>query len=52
MTLRSAKWIFWMGTLASLVVFGVMTVETHRQLGALTHADRLDDQVVAGPRKR
>ena len=50
MTLRSAKWIFWVGTLASVAVFGVMTVETHRQLGALTHADRLDDQVVAGKR--
>lgn len=50
MTLRSAKWIFWVGTLASVVVFGAMTVETHRQLGALTHAERLDDQVVAGKR--
>jgi nitric oxide reductase subunit C len=50
MTLRSAKWIFWAGTLASLAVFAVMTVDTHRQLAALTHADRLDDQVVAGKR--
>jgi nitric oxide reductase subunit C len=48
MTLRSAKWIFWAGTIASIVVFGAMTIETHRQLGALTHADRLDEKVVAG----
>jgi nitric oxide reductase subunit C len=50
MTLRSAKWIFWGGTLASLAVFALMTVDTHRQLAALTHAERLDEQVVAGKR--
>jgi nitric oxide reductase subunit C len=50
MTLLSAKWIFWAGTLASLAVFGVLTVDTHRQLGALTHAEQLDDNVVAGKR--
>ncbi|HET9318105.1 MAG TPA: c-type cytochrome [Vicinamibacteria bacterium] len=50
MTLRSAKWIFWAGTLASIAVFAAMTAETHRQLGALTHADRLDENVVAGKR--
>ena len=50
MTLRSAKWIFWGGTLASLAVFAVMTVDTHRQLAALTHAERLDEGVVAGKR--
>jgi nitric oxide reductase subunit C len=36
--------------MASLLVFAAMTVDTHRQLDALTHADRLDDQVVAGKR--
>jgi nitric oxide reductase subunit C len=50
MTLLSAKWVFWGGTLVSLAVFGVLTVDTHRQLGALTHAERLDDSVVAGKR--
>jgi nitric oxide reductase subunit C len=50
MTLLSAKGVFWGGTLASLAVFGVLTVDTHRQLGALTHAERLDDSVVAGKR--
>jgi nitric oxide reductase subunit C len=50
MTLLSAKWIFWLGTLGSVAVFGVLTVDTHRQLDALTHADRLDADVVAGKR--
>jgi len=50
MTLLTAKWIFWGGTLASLAVFGVLTVDTHRQLDALTHAERLDEEVVAGKR--
>jgi nitric oxide reductase subunit C len=50
MTLRGAKWIFWGGTLASLAVFAVLTVDTHRQLAALTHAEHLDDEVVAGKR--
>jgi nitric oxide reductase subunit C len=50
MTDRLAKWIFWAGTLASLAVFLAMTVETHRSFGALTHAEALDDQVVAGKR--
>ncbi len=50
MRLRSAKWVFWGGTLASLAVFGALTVDTHRQLGALTHVERLDDAVVAGKR--
>jgi nitric oxide reductase subunit C len=50
MTLLSAKWVFWGGTLASLAVFAVLTVDTHRQLATLTHAERLDDEVVAGKR--
>src|SRR5512139_3258678 len=50
MRLRSAKWIFWGGTLSSLAVFGVLTLDTHRQLAALTHAERLDDEVVEGKR--
>src|SRR5512139_599272 len=50
MTDRLAKAIFWVGTLTSLAVFLWMTVETHRSFGALTHADALDDHVVAGKR--
>ncbi len=50
MTDRLAKGIFWIGTLTSLVVFLGMTVETHRSFDALTHADALDDHVVAGKR--
>ena len=50
MTERSAKLVFWIGTLSSLGLFLALTVDTHRQFDALTHADRLDDQVVAGKR--
>jgi nitric oxide reductase subunit C len=45
-----AKWIFWAGTLLSLVLFLALTVDTNGQFAALTHADKLDDQVVAGKR--
>jgi nitric oxide reductase subunit C len=47
---RLAKAIFWIGTLASIAVFLVMTVHTHRSFDALTHADALDEHVVAGKR--
>jgi len=47
---KTAKWIFWFGTLSSLVLFLALTVDTQGQFAALTHADRLDDQVVAGKR--
>ena len=47
---RLAKWIFWGGTLVSLVLFLVLTVDTQRQFAAMTNADQLDDQVVAGKR--
>jgi nitric oxide reductase subunit C len=50
MTTRLAKAIFWVGTLSSLVVFLAMTVHTHRSFDALTHADALDEHVVAGKR--
>lgn len=50
MTERTAKLIFWVGTLTSLALFLALTVDTHRQFDALTHADRLNDQVVAGKR--
>jgi nitric oxide reductase subunit C len=50
MTTGLAKAIFWVGTLVSLGVFLAMTVDTHRSFDALTHADRLDEHVVAGKR--
>ncbi|MBZ5587523.1 MAG: cytochrome c [Acidobacteriia bacterium] len=45
-----AKWIFWVGTLVSLGLFLALTVDTRGQFAALTHADKLDDHVVAGKR--
>jgi nitric oxide reductase subunit C len=50
MTERIAKLIFWLGTASSLAVFLAMTVHTHRSFDALTHADALDEHVVAGKR--
>jgi nitric oxide reductase subunit C len=50
MTEKTAKLIFWVGTLSSLALFLALTVDTHRQFAALTHADRLDQKVVAGKR--
>ena len=50
MTEKTAKWIFWGGTAASLLLFLALTVDTHRQFSTLTHADKLSDQVVAGKR--
>jgi nitric oxide reductase subunit C len=50
MTNRTAKIIFYVGTLSSLVLFLILTVDTHRQVGALTHADRLSPQVIEGKR--
>jgi len=50
MTERTAKWIFWAGTLSSLGLFLALTVDTQGQFAALTHADRLDERVVAGKR--
>jgi nitric oxide reductase subunit C len=50
MSQRLAKAIFWVGTLTSLALFLVATADTHRNFDALTHADKLDDRVVAGKR--
>ncbi|MFB3904113.1 MAG: c-type cytochrome [Acidobacteriota bacterium] len=47
---KTAKWVFWGGTLASLALFLGLTIETHRQFDALTHADKLSLEVVAGKR--
>ncbi len=50
MSEKIAKWLFWGGTLSSLVLFLALTVDTNGQFAALTHADKLNDQVVAGKR--
>jgi len=50
MSHTAAKWIFWTGTLVSLALFLALTYDTHGQFAALTHADKLDDHVVAGKR--
>jgi len=50
MTTKIARWIFYLGTLSSLVLFLGLTVDTHRQVTTLTYADKLSDQVVAGKR--
>lgn len=48
MTKRSAFWIFIIGTGISLAIFLWLTYDTHRQVDALTHAEKLSEQVVAG----
>ncbi len=50
MSHKAAKWIFWVGTFASLGLLLVLTYDTHGQFAALTNADKLDDHVVAGKR--
>jgi nitric oxide reductase subunit C len=50
MTQRAARWILFLGTLSSLGLFLALTVDTHRQVYALSHADKLDERVVAGKR--
>jgi nitric oxide reductase subunit C len=50
MSAKTAKWIFYLGTLISLLIFLGLTVDTHRQVQTLTHADQLSEQVVAGKR--
>jgi len=49
-TKKGAKWILWIGTLSSLILFLVLTVDTHRQVKVLTHAENLSEQVVQGKR--
>ena len=48
MTKKTAFRIFLIGTLSSAAVFLWATYDTHRQVAALSHADKLSDQVVAG----
>ncbi len=50
MTKRSAFWIFLFGTVSSGILFLALTWDTHRQVAALSHADKLSAQVVEGKR--
>jgi len=47
---KKAFYIFLAGTLTSLAIFLGLTWDTHRQVDALTNADKLSEQVVAGKR--
>jgi len=48
MSYRMAKLLFLVGTLSSLVLFLVLTVDTQSQIQVLTNADKIDQQVIAG----
>ncbi|OGU06894.1 MAG: cytochrome C [Geobacteraceae bacterium GWC2_58_44] len=48
MTGKTARLIFWLGTLSSAAIFLWMTYDFHRQTPRLTHTDRLSEEVVAG----
>src|SRR5574340_1203498 len=50
MTKKTAFWIFFWGTVSSAVIFLWLTWDTHRQVKALSHVDKLSSQVVAGKR--
>ena len=50
MTKKIAFWIFLIGTVSSGALFLGATYDTHRQVAALSHVDKLTDQVVAGKR--
>ena len=45
---KVAKTIFYAGTLISLTLFLALTIDTHRQIRVLSHADQLSPQVIAG----
>ena len=50
MTLAQGKAIFIWGTAISAIVFLALTWDTHRQVEALSHVDKLSDKVVEGKR--
>ncbi len=50
MEYKTARWIFYLGTLISLALFLALTVDTHRQIGSLTNAAQLSSEVIAGKR--
>ena len=50
LTRKSAISICLVGTLISLILFLILTVDTHRQIKALTKAENLSEEVVQGKR--
>jgi nitric oxide reductase subunit C len=50
MTKRQTRLFFFGSTLVFAVIFIALTLDTHRQVGALTHADQLSADVLAGKR--
>jgi nitric oxide reductase subunit C len=50
MTGKTARLIFWLGTLSSAAIFLWMTYDFHQQTPKLTHTDKLTEEVVAGKR--
>lgn len=47
---KSAIWICLVGTLSSLILFLILTIDTHRQVNVLTKAQNLSEEVVQGKR--
>jgi len=50
MSSKTAKLIFYLGTISSAILFLSLTWDTQKQIETLTHADKLSDQVVSGKR--
>src|SRR5512147_2859565 len=50
MSKKAAFWIFIFGTASSAILFLVLTWDTHRQVEALSHVDKLSAQVIEGKR--
>jgi len=48
MSSKTAKLIFYLGTLSSAILFLILTWDTHRQIETLTNADKLSAEVVSG----
>ena len=48
MTKRGTRLFFYIGTLASAVIFLVLTIDSHRQFPKLTNAADLNESVIAG----
>jgi nitric oxide reductase subunit C len=48
MTKRQTRLFFIVGTTLSAVAFLALTIQSHTQFGALTHADQLNERVIAG----
>lgn len=50
MSKKTAFWFFLVGTVSSALLFLWLTWDTHRQVEALSHVDKLSDNVVEGKR--